>query len=205
MSLREIATGAGHGNNNAVQYHFGTKAALIEAIFTIRVAAMENRRAAMLDDAEKAGELASIARLVRMICLPHLDLKDELGRFTYASFLGQYFLREHPSGLPHPNDIPRDDNVQVRRIIKLLRDALKHLPPAIRDSRIALGMLMFINMLIRHSNARSDQNSDAAFAVMVEDTIAMIEANLRTPFTGPHPSDHDVGSASHAAEADMAG
>lgn len=33
VSLREIAVGAGNRNNNAVQYHFGDKDGLVQAIF----------------------------------------------------------------------------------------------------------------------------------------------------------------------------
>jgi AcrR family transcriptional regulator len=33
VSLRQIGAAAGNGNNSAVQYHFGTKERLVQAVF----------------------------------------------------------------------------------------------------------------------------------------------------------------------------
>src|SRR5690554_3230602 len=44
ISLREIASSAGHANNSAVQYHFQSKEGLIQAIFELRVPFLEETR-----------------------------------------------------------------------------------------------------------------------------------------------------------------
>ena len=48
VSLREIAQAAGSRNNNAVQYHFGSREGLMAAIHVCRVGDMEAMREAML-------------------------------------------------------------------------------------------------------------------------------------------------------------
>ena len=37
VSLRQIGVAAGNGNNSAVQYHFGTKDRLVQAVFEYRL------------------------------------------------------------------------------------------------------------------------------------------------------------------------
>src|SRR4051794_41913128 len=44
VSLRQIGTAAGNGNNSAVQYHFGTKDRLVQAVFEVRLPRLPERR-----------------------------------------------------------------------------------------------------------------------------------------------------------------
>src|SRR5258708_10514388 len=44
VSLRQIGAAVGNGNNSAVQYHFGSKDQLIQAIFTCRLPRLHERR-----------------------------------------------------------------------------------------------------------------------------------------------------------------
>src|SRR5689334_23357020 len=54
VSLREVGTAAGQRNNSAVQYHFGSKLGLIEAILELRMATIDARRQAMLAELDAA-------------------------------------------------------------------------------------------------------------------------------------------------------
>src|SRR5579864_699819 len=56
-SLREIAANAGQRNHHAVQYHFGSRQALVQAVFDHRMAQMEQSRAALLTAADADGAL----------------------------------------------------------------------------------------------------------------------------------------------------
>ncbi|MGO4428218.1 TetR/AcrR family transcriptional regulator, partial [Streptomyces sp. MCAF7] len=47
-SLRQMSAAAGNGNNTAVQYHFGSKARLIQAIFEYRLHDLNRRRDALV-------------------------------------------------------------------------------------------------------------------------------------------------------------
>lgn len=103
-SLRQIVSAVGLANNSAVQYHFGSKPGLIDAIFRQRMAEMEPARSKLLDEAESKGRLGDVRTLLQMtllqiLCLPHQALVDRSGRHPYARFLCQYLLRYRPPGI----------------------------------------------------------------------------------------------------------
>ena len=92
-SLREIAAAADQRNHHAVQYHFGSREALVVAIFRYRMVQMEERRGMMLNAAEEAGKLDDARALMEVIFLPQLSLPGQHGNHSYANFLCQYLLR----------------------------------------------------------------------------------------------------------------
>lgn len=49
VSLREIAVAAGQRNHSAVQYHFGDKTGLIDALYAYRMTPLNLRRRELLD------------------------------------------------------------------------------------------------------------------------------------------------------------
>src|SRR3546814_19686067 len=56
VSLRQIAIAAGQGNTAAVQYHFGSKEGLLEAIFQHRLPAIHQRRKAPGTEERRGGK-----------------------------------------------------------------------------------------------------------------------------------------------------
>jgi AcrR family transcriptional regulator len=48
VSLRQIGAAAGNGNNSAVQYHFGSKRDLVQAIYEYRLSRLHARREALV-------------------------------------------------------------------------------------------------------------------------------------------------------------
>ncbi|WP_197277108.1 TetR/AcrR family transcriptional regulator [Sphingomonas profundi] len=171
VSLREIAALANHGNNNAVQYHFGTKAGLIDAIFEFRVAQMEDQRRRMMEEAEAAGLLGDALILMQILCLPHLSLQDEDGNYPYAGFMSQYLTRYRPIGLRHAGDLDLATTVHLRRLLGLVAQRINYVPLVVGQSRIALCNLMFVNMLVRRNHTPVDQREESTFKAMVRDTI----------------------------------
>src|SRR5690606_18562327 len=57
VSLREIAATANHANSSAVQYHFGSKENLVQAVFEMRMPKLEAARAQHLTNARSMGKL----------------------------------------------------------------------------------------------------------------------------------------------------
>ena len=47
-SLRQISEAAGQKNTSAIQYHFGSRDRLVEAVFALRMAVINPRRQAAL-------------------------------------------------------------------------------------------------------------------------------------------------------------
>src|SRR6266542_4011523 len=87
VSLRQIGAAAGSSNHFAVQYHFGSKAELVRAIFERRLPDLERRRARLLMDVKRAGLLEDPRALMGVLLRPLIDQTDAEGHYSYASFL----------------------------------------------------------------------------------------------------------------------
>lgn len=176
VSLREIAQAAGHANTNAVQYHFGGRDALVQAIFAWRVWQMEPVRGAMLADAEARGQGNDLRALVRVLCEPILELVDETGRHTYAAFMSKYLLQQRPAGLMHAAenrpDISTNLRLTMRRILALIRSASET-----EDYRIALAYMVVTNMLVVWDN-EGVRHDDPLLRERYEVALAMAVAAL---------------------------
>ncbi len=92
-SLQDIALAAGNANKYAVQYHFGSKAGLVQAILALRLRWIDVRRSMLLAEAERQGLSSSIAALVEILYLPVAEQIDENGRHSFARFRLQYYTR----------------------------------------------------------------------------------------------------------------
>lgn len=180
-SLREIAIAANQGNNNAVQYHFGSRDRLIEAIFNERVAEMEAERAAMLAAAEQDGKLDDLPTLLAILSLPHLSLCDARGHHPHAGFLLHYLTRRTPDGTGRGLASAFLDAPAMVRLLELIQAQLTGLPADIAQTRIMLCALMFLNLLVRHDNAHPHGGAPAMLARHATDTVAAMAAALGGP------------------------
>src|SRR5882762_8065864 len=70
VSLRDIVRAAGHRNESAVQYHFGSKSKLVDAVVAERLRHIETRRIAMLAKIEADGATRDARRLTAAFVEP---------------------------------------------------------------------------------------------------------------------------------------
>lgn len=91
VSLREIGSAIGSANTNVVAYHFGTKDALVMAIFRQRLASIDLRRADLLSQADRTGTGGDLIALLDVLCRPFLEQVDRNGRHSYAAFIDGVF------------------------------------------------------------------------------------------------------------------
>jgi AcrR family transcriptional regulator len=184
VSMREIAIAARCGDNNAVQYNFGSKDGLLSAIFAARVAEMDPLRLRMLGDAERAGLAANPTALAAILCLPHLSLSDGDGRHPYAGFLIQFATRYWSPVSP----LTAITNAKpgLARLMEHLRALLAGLDRELASGRIMLGNLMFQSMLIRWDHSEPDQRA-VPLAPRVRDTLSAVAATLAPPDAGVMP------------------
>jgi AcrR family transcriptional regulator len=136
--LRRIAIAAGSANNFAVQYHFGSRDELVEAIFNHRLPALEVRRAELL---KKLRDPRDVRSILELICRPLFEQHDANGRHTHASFMSQ--LRHSSGGLLRrvifAEKAPVTDIVLSR-----LRESLAHLSERefLQRTSLALGIVL---------------------------------------------------------------
>ena len=178
VSLREIAAAAGQGNHHAVQYHFGSRGGLVEALFVHRMEQMEARRTEMLDAAARAGHLGDLRTIVDIIFLPQLELPGQHGNHSYANFLCQYLLRNEGAAF---GDFGAALPPQIDRALKLLRARLDFLPERIAQRRLVTACFMFLNMLSAYSDDRVRTPDDESFDAAVDDTLDQIVVATRMP------------------------
>lgn len=134
VPLRDIAVAAGQRNNSAVQYHFGTRDGLIDAVAEYRIADLERRRLELLAEFEAAGgDPYDVHALLSALILPMLTVPYEHGATHYARFLEQ--VRIHPA-LSAADNLDRAQRMAVRLIITRLDRALRDLPDALRHRRL---------------------------------------------------------------------
>lgn len=112
VSLRQIGAAAGSANPGVVAYHFGDKAALLDAIFHFRLQAIDQRRGELLREAAEGGGQPSMYVLLRALWLPLFEQVDSQGLHSYARFMGA-LLRSQWGGqrtrlndqYPHTNQL----------------------------------------------------------------------------------------------------
>lgn len=178
VSFREIAQAAGNRNTNAVQYHFGDRDTLVQAIFAWRVWQMEEVRGAALDEAEREGRELDLPLLFRILCEPLLDLVDADGRHTYAAFMSRYLMLQRPTGVPHAGDNRPDLNHNLRRILNRINRMVGAEDLYLGDYRIALAYLVVTNMLVLSDNEGLSKRDPKQFRRRFEVALDMGVAAL---------------------------
>lgn len=176
-SLREIASAAGHGNNNAVRYHFGSKQGLIQAIFRHRVVQMEPVRARLLEQLESRRLTTDPRLLLELITLPYFTLRATDGTFSYPAFMLQYLLYHRPRGIRHVADEAGALSPALNRAQELLRARISYLDPEIADRRILHAMLTFITAVIGAENV-VPRLSGEKYRSVIDDTLDQMVASL---------------------------
>lgn len=107
VSLEEIAQQAKQRNKYAVQYHFGSRDGLAQAILDVRFRQIESRRAALRASVDPQ-DLRSI---FMAFIAPLAEQTDSEGRHSLARFLLQFGMREGPvDGIMHPVMATQDDS-----------------------------------------------------------------------------------------------
>lgn len=178
VSFREIAQASGNRNTNAVQYHFGTRDSLVQAIFAWRVWQMEPARAAGLAAARRHGRELDLKTLLRILCEPILDLVDDQGRHSYAAFMSKYLLLQRPAGILHAADTRPDLTPNLRAITGHINAIVNADASPLGDYRIALSYLVVINMLVLSDNEDLEKRDPVGFRNRFETALAMATAAL---------------------------
>ncbi len=127
-SRNQITTGAG-ANLAAVNYHFGSKDALIEAVFRRRVEPLNADRLRRLDALEKHGDSATLEAILEAWLVPAMRLghDDASGGRQFVRLLGRIYSEPGPR---LANLVPQLFGEVFARFRDALARALPSLPPA---------------------------------------------------------------------------
>jgi AcrR family transcriptional regulator len=172
-SLRDI-TAEANVNLAAVNYHFQSKDALIEAVIARRIEPVNRRRLEMLDE---AGPNPTLEQILRSFLQPVLELNTEavvplMGRILSEPH--QFFERLYQK---HLQQI-------ARRFHQELAKALPELPPAERQWRLyfAAGVMTHVLSWAQVLPAMSGGLCDVTDReALVERALAFLAAGFRSP------------------------
>ena len=144
VPLREIGQAAGSANKVAVQYHFGDRDRLIDAIFRYRLPQLEERRSALLAQARTNGREARTAALLEVLLRPITEVVDRDGRRSYAGFLYQLIATARSARAAFDPLSP-----VAKEVTALIRQSLPALDQRAFDRRLGTASLVFLDTLVR--------------------------------------------------------
>lgn len=143
VSLREIGAAAGQRNNSAVQYHFGTRDALVRALYEDRLASLNARRLELLADLsdERRDDLGALVDIyLRPLAEAMRDNRRDDSH--YARFVHRFTLEDAPVSPPLGEDVAGGIRQVTARIGETLAAQEPALPPGNRAARLRLMQLL---------------------------------------------------------------
>jgi AcrR family transcriptional regulator len=187
VALREIAALAGQSNSNVVQYHFGDKKGLIQAIFEDRVGRLETLRSEGLAALKAAGLGRDARALLSLLWLPSLTFRDDEGSYVFCRFQLQCWLQ--PEYMSHSPVGERYQGSVLAEIVALLREHYRTAPADLFSRRLAALSLMFISCAVEFDSARTQAPGEAEFDAGL--LLDMAVTALAAPAIGPEGAPQD--------------
>lgn len=175
VSTRQIGAAIGSSNTNVVAYHFGSKEALIEAVYRHRLPDMDRRRRELLDQADAAGTSGSLAELVRVFALPFYEQADAQGRHSFARFIAGL----ERSGMISArallvSEFPETERLLGRMIAMFPEDMAQAVP---QRFRLAVGLIVTALQVIDWEKKPGSAEADDFFNT----AVAMAAAAMAAP------------------------
>lgn len=180
VSLREIGAQAGQRNTAAARYHFGSKEALVDAVFHHRMESINARRLAMLDELAATGRERDARGLIQAFLYPLAAMLGEPGKpGWYLRFCVHAGFVEGTA----VHDLGREEWTRgIHTVRGLLLDLLVDVPARIRDQRWVL-LTSFVahtladrEMAIHRLGPRSPGDPAAYLAGLTDVAVAMFLA-----------------------------
>ncbi|MFB7208671.1 TetR/AcrR family transcriptional regulator [Streptomyces sp. NPDC056255] len=171
--LRDIVRLAGQSNPSAVQYHFGSRAGLLDAVMAGRQARTEQVLAPLLDE---LGEDCGVRELLAALIAAEASLlADDRGRRC----LRISAQLTHETGLRTGRLHPALDGTAYGRLIGRMGERLDELPGPLRLERLDLALTLIGAALADRAHQRLDgieslTGDELFLADLVETTTAFL-------------------------------
>jgi len=174
VSLRQIAIEAGNANNSAVQYHFGSKDNLIQAIFEHRVPHLARRRR-LLSEQRPPHDLRSY---VECYLLPMVEEAEDEDSY-YVTFLSR--LQNAGTGV-HPFDrLPDALKAPTNEFYRAMAALLPDVPETLLSNRVDRALAVCMHASSDRALARRHGSPVLPFALHVSDLFDGLIGYLAAP------------------------
>jgi AcrR family transcriptional regulator len=171
VSLRQIGADAGHANSSAVQYHFGSKDELVQAIFEHRLGWLTARRQELLDERGSSDLRAWLECQVWAI----MEQAEQPGSH-YLRFLAE--LQRPNNRMPR---IPEGLRAPIESFHERLRPLMGHLPEPLRRDRVQHAEMFMVLAAAAHEAARESGEPSPPTAVAVGNLVDGMVGFLEAP------------------------
>jgi AcrR family transcriptional regulator len=171
--MRQLGAAAGNGNNSAVQYHFGSKDRLVQAIFEYRLPRLHERRRLLIAE-RRPDDLRS---WVECYVLPILEQGEQQDShyLTFVAMLQHHGRRDVFERLP---DEYQSSTHAFRDRVGAL---LPQIPEPLRTHRITQAMTFSVHAASDRERARANGDQVLPFAVHVTDLLDGLVGFLSAP------------------------
>lgn len=201
VSLNRITAAAGARNASALQYHFGSKTELLQAIFARRMAVVNGRRLELLAGIAPSDRATALRRIAEALVIPFAEQLDGgPGGKAYVRFVAQVYADPRLRMW----DLVRGRHDEgVRRIAELTPAILADIPRAVVRQRLALVTTLIIHAVADRERvvaagdaaARAPQALAAFVAVLIDTIMGALAAPVTQdgaveearPHPGPPP------------------
>lgn len=179
VSLNEITVAAGQKNRNALQYHFGSREGLLQAIVDQHAARVSDLRQAYLDEVQEDGGSNARSAARALIC-PLVDYADENpAAIDYIKILSQLAALNSP--LLNPATTSGIRFQQDEKLETLIQRTLAHLEPAEIRRRLFLTVSLTFHGLADIIRTTENGYSDKHRRMMFRQIILAVESLLAAP------------------------
>lgn len=156
VSIKDIVSRSGQRNNTSLQYHFGSKEALIAELLIDGAKAVDAIRQSMLDELMACDEPLTVRAVVEALVRPVNRLTDDVEcGDTYIRFLANLQTNHRKFFRSTLGD---KWNAGYRRCLDLLRELLSDIPEPVLEQRISM-MGIYANAIFAVKEAALDESS----------------------------------------------
>jgi AcrR family transcriptional regulator len=173
VSLRQIGAAAGNGNHSAVQYHFGSKAELVEAIFDYRLSSITERRRILTASRQPT----DLRACVECYVLPILEQGEQRGS-NYLSFVA---MLQQSRDRYLFGRIPDRFRVPVLAFRQEMADLLAEIPEPLRSHRVMQAVTFSVHASADRERQQGQDLAVLPFAVHVIDLLDGLVGFLTAP------------------------
>ncbi len=181
VSLRQINVAAGQKNSSAAHYHFGSKQALILAIYSFRMERVNQRRIMMLEQIKLAGKQRNVRDLIEAIVYPIVAEID-------ADSSGRHYIRFMAQAIGHPQlDLielwQQEYGEGLATTLQLLRAVLPDLPEPLFGQRFGLVFEQIVHSLADREKLRetTQDNFKVDGQLFVSNLVDVISGSMTAP------------------------
>lgn len=181
VSLNEITIAAGQKNRNALQYHFGNRDGLMQAILDSHADPVAALRQSYIDSIDLKQWSAAEAG-ARVLIMPLGDyIRDQPEGIYYVRILSQ--LAAINSAATNPDSRSKLSFRSVPRLESLMNEAMGHLGRAESRRRMFLVVSITFHSIADICRAfdGADEKATSARSAMLEQVVGSISALLSAP------------------------